>query len=102
MPCEKVVARILVESDCLQALNLINKVSSSLNEGFYWLSEFWGLATDFVFCPFCFVNRSLNRLADCVATKPKAFLFSSIWIGSFPSWLEVSVVKDCLVKAHVA
>lgn len=65
-------SKIQVESDYLEAMKLINKLTTSFNENRRcWLSEIWEILKDFDVANVIHVNKKCNWLANTLAKRAR-------------------------------
>lgn len=88
------VPNLIVESDYLQAINLINSEEDEFRGADCWLEEIRSLRDFFSSIVFKFCNRSYNGLTDRIAKNARNCSLNMDWFSDFPSWIVSQLRKD--------
>lgn len=93
---------LMVESDCLEAINLVTKKKDQWGEVEGILEDIWALIPSFAELSFSYSPRKFNVVADVLAKRAKVSKMSETLVWTFPSWLVSLVKNDLGIFAHVA
>lgn len=94
--------RIELESDCLHAINLINRDDEVRNEIGTLIEGIKRRSTAFSVITFSYVSRSGNVVADAIAKWAKREKKEEVWNFFFPEWICTLVSFNRFSVAPVA
>ncbi|KAI4969081.1 hypothetical protein ZWY2020_046411 [Hordeum vulgare] len=94
LAAERSEATIMLQSDCVTAINAITSVSLDFSAYGNMIREIKVLLSDRVFIPVK-VSREQNRVADCLANYARCEDSTTCWLGHSPSFASDLVAKDC-------
>ena len=92
---------VIMESDCLEIVNLWNTRHNSLSVMAPLLLKIEELASSFSFFDVQHVNRSANVPAHLCAKHACTLMVTESWTGSRPSFLLTSLLADDARSAFV-
>lgn len=93
---------VLVESDCLQAINLVLREEEVRNELGTLVDEIKRRVSSFSVVDFSFSQRNSNLVSDAIAKWARDERTNFDWVQFFPEWLCNLVFYDQFSAAHVA
>lgn len=88
--CEK----LLIESNCMVAINLISKKSNCLGEVEVVLEDIWTSTYSFSDISFSHIPRDCNRVADKLAKVARTRNLNMTRMCNFPRWMYDRVSFD--------
>ncbi|KAE8809617.1 retrotransposon unclassified [Hordeum vulgare] len=91
---ERSDATIMIQSDCVTAINALTDVSLDSSAYGHMIREIKFLLSDRVFVPVK-VSREQNRVADCLANYGRCGDSTACWLGHPPPFASDLVAKDC-------
>lgn len=94
-------SKIIVESDCSQAIRFVSKKSRSWSDVEATVEEIWGSMSDFDEVQFTYIPRRRNRITDAIAKEVKLSSLNDVWVDSFPE-VKSLVLYDSRYLAPVA
>ncbi|KAE8769607.1 hypothetical protein D1007_58791 [Hordeum vulgare] len=94
LTAEHSVATIMLQSDCVMAINAITGFSLDFSAYGNMIRDIKVLLSDRVFIPVN-VSREQNRVADCLANYARCGDSTTCWLGHSPPCASILVAKDC-------
>ncbi|KAE8793280.1 autophagy-related protein 7 [Hordeum vulgare] len=91
---ERSDATIMLQSDCVAAINALTDVSLDNSAYGHMIREIKLLLSDRVFISVK-VSREQNRVADCLANYGRCGDSAACWLGHPPPFASDLVAKDC-------
>lgn len=79
--------KVIIETDCIQAFNLVSHKVEARNEVGTLVEDIWSLASLGDDIVFSFVHREGNLIADFIAKRAKRVMMNDSWRVFLPQWL---------------
>lgn len=95
-------SKIIVESDCAQAVHFVSKQQCPWSDVEATVEEIWGIMADFAVAQIVLIPRKRNKVADFLAKEAKLSGLDVFWAYPVPEWVQALAVYDFHYLAQVA